>query len=161
MLLLENINNARKMFRLLESLREYGLLLKILQTQKGSSKYLLAFGRVTTMLYWLSENLYGFTRLNLFPKYAKFGLIFYCVMGLICYFEVIIYEFYNIFKSKGNCKVSLITIIKETIDNIELLPYLGLIKPSWTIKFLSSIGCTLNGILTLYINIKFNGSSFH
>ena len=97
---IENISNARKMFRLFESFREYGLLLRILRTRKGHGKYLLAIGRISLMLYWLSENLYAIMQLKLLPINKKFAFIFYNLMGLICYLEAVFYEIYNIWNRK-------------------------------------------------------------
>ena len=82
--------------------------------------------------------------------------MWYCAIGLMCYIEIMVLQSYNLIDAKNNKAGSrivepILTIIKETIDNIGLLPYMKVVKDSWGINFISSLGSCLSGILSLYL----------
>ena len=147
-LLIESISMARKALRLFESLKEYSLLTQSIKKKQMS----FIIGRLVAIFYWISENLYFLSTINFGPINKRASLIFYCVMGLLYYFLVVGYELFNIFTKKDQSKNSLLIIFKDTLDNLILLAYFGILKDSWPLSFLYSIGSCLHGIITLLMN---------
>ncbi len=139
------------MFRLFESFKEYALLRKILGSSHGATKYVLALGQVSTILYWLSENMYILSKLKYIPVSENWALFWYCVFGLACYAEIMVFHSYNLWTQQASAEISILTMIKETIDNIGLLPYLGLIRNSWGVSFASSVGSCISAGIALYL----------
>lgn len=125
---------------------------------EGSGKKYLIIGQVSSILYWVADNLYLLSKLHTVPVTERQALIFYCIVGLACYLETMAFHVYTLWKAhyfpqkgQNNKRLAILGIIKETIDNITLLPYLGVGKESWLLKVSGSIGSCISGALSLYL----------
>lgn len=132
-----------------------------MKNAKGVERPFLIAGQITKILYWLSENAYILAKLRVLLVGERNALYVYCVVGVVCYLETIAYNMYILLKHNpdGEGKglnsekvTAALGIIKDTIDNISLLPYFGIGKDCWALNLSGSVGCCLSAVLSIYLN---------
>ncbi len=175
------MDTARKLLRLFESARECATLLRVLRQTDlpPTEKALLVAYQAVMMAYWAAENLYVLARLKILPLGRVWTFRVTVWLGLIAYLltmaiqvlalrqadKMIETAIAKAEESEGTGKAGLaallerrgrilMTIAKESADNIWLLPLLRIVRTSRTTSIAGSLGSLYQAVVSLYMRYK-------
>ena len=168
---------ARKMLKLFESLKVYGVLLKVVKSDMNKThKFFVIANHCIMMVYWAAENLYVMSKLRILSFNSNLLLKLLAWIAILGYISSLIIRIrelkginIEIEKLKKTIepsndeearklvilaikeKLIRMNIIEETAYNLWTLQEVPLFEKIPIIKLISSLGNFLSGTLSLFI----------
>eukprot|EP00826_Nyctotherus_ovalis_P061067 TRINITY_DN8652_c0_g2_i2.p1 TRINITY_DN8652_c0_g2~~TRINITY_DN8652_c0_g2_i2.p1 ORF type:complete len:117 (+),score=6.80 TRINITY_DN8652_c0_g2_i2:282-632(+) len=112
----------------------------------------MTLGQVTGMAYLISVQIYALDKSHYFSIDKSFALLCYSLAALIYYIETIILKTRDCLRGRLRKRALFLIVLKETLDNIGVIGYLGLVRRTWIFELASCLGCFLTAVLSLYSN---------
>ena len=123
----------------------------LLKYSRLSQKYVIALGQITGLLYVISDRVSSLEKLQYTLIDAKLAMMLYSLIALIYYLETIIIQLREYFHGRIKKRTLCYNILKESLENIGLLGYYGIMKETWSLNLANSIGSFISAGLSLCI----------
>jgi len=145
-----------KVLRFFNNLKNTKTVINVLKASNIPFKYVITLGQITGMLYLLSVQSSLLGKSKYFEIDESLALMCYSVAALAYYIETIILQTRNYLRGKITKSSLLLTILKETLDNLGVLGYLGVVRRNWGFDLANCTGSFLAAILSLFLSRGMN-----